>query len=199
MNAAQRVRIYLTGVGGQGTLTATNLLAHTALDQGISVVAGEVHGMAQRGGVVESFILLGGWKAPRLSYGEADVIMGFEPLETLRALPYLAPGGVIFTSTDPLPPPGVALGRESYPSIEDILSRARAVASHVWSLPCRSLGKQAGAVQSGNAALLGAACASGALPFGPEALEATLRTYLAPRLVAVNLHAMQAGVDLVRV
>ena len=82
----QRLRIYLTGVGGQGTLTATTLLARTALMAGVPVIAGEVHGMAQRGGVVESVVLLGGWRAPKLDYGEADVLLGFEPLETLRGL-----------------------------------------------------------------------------------------------------------------
>lgn len=122
---SQRIRIYMTGVGGQGTLTATTLLARTALDQGLDVVAGEVHGMAQRGGVVESVVLLGGWMAPKLGHGEADLILGFEPLETLRALPYLAPGGAIFSSTDPLPPLGVALGRERYPAPETLEARIR--------------------------------------------------------------------------
>ena len=61
---SNRIRIYMTGVGGQGTLTATTLLARVAVAQGVEVVAGEIHGMAQRGGVVESTILLGGWKAP---------------------------------------------------------------------------------------------------------------------------------------
>ena len=61
---SNRIRIYMTGVGGQGTLTATTLLARVAVAQGVEVVAGEIHGMAQRGGVVESTILLGGWKSP---------------------------------------------------------------------------------------------------------------------------------------
>ena len=75
----KRLRIFFTGVGGQGTLTATTLLARTALDAGQEVVAGEVHGMAQRGGVVESVLLLGGWRSPKLDLGEADILLGFEP------------------------------------------------------------------------------------------------------------------------
>lgn len=193
-----RIRIYMTGVGGQGTLTATTLLARTALDQGLDVVAGEVHGMAQRGGVVESVVLLGGWMSPKLGHGEADVIMGFEPLETLRALPYLAPGGVIFSSTDPLPPLGVSLGRDTYPSLEDINARVAAAAAKCWSLPCRTLGREAGSAQSGNTVLLGALCASGVLPFGPEALEAAIRRHLPAKLADVNLKAAALGVDAVR-
>ena len=106
----QRTRIYLTGVGGQGTLTATTLLARTALAQGCEVTSGEIHGMAQRGGVVESTVLLGGWKSPKISYGEADVILGFEPMETLRGLPYLAKGGLVISSTDPISPIAVSRG-----------------------------------------------------------------------------------------
>ena len=90
---SNRIRIYMTGVGGQGTLTATTLLARVAVAQGVEVVAGEIHGMAQRGGVVESTILLGGWKSPKLGFGEADIVLGFEPLETLRGLCYLKQGG----------------------------------------------------------------------------------------------------------
>ena len=90
----------MTGVGGQGTLTATTLLARVAVAQGVEVVAGEIHGMAQRGGVVESTILLGGWKSPKLGFGEADIVLGFEPLETLRGLRYLKQGGVVFSSTE---------------------------------------------------------------------------------------------------
>ena len=119
----KRMRIFFTGVGGQGTLTATTLLARTALEAGLDVVAGEVHGMAQRGGVVESVMLLGGWRSPKLDYGEADVLLGFEPLETLRALPYLQPGGAIFSSSDPLPPLSVALGKAEYPSMQHIMDR----------------------------------------------------------------------------
>ena len=71
METQNKIRIYFTGVGGQGSLTATSLLARTALHAGLDVVAGEVHGMAQRGGVVQSVLLLGGWRSPKLDLGEA--------------------------------------------------------------------------------------------------------------------------------
>lgn len=120
MDTQKRIRIYFTGVGGQGSLTATSLLARTALYAGCDVVAGEVHGMAQRGGVVESVCLLGGWRAPKLDFGEADLMLGFEPLETLRGLPYLRSDGVVFSSSDPMPPVGVNLGVETYPVHREI-------------------------------------------------------------------------------
>lgn len=190
-----RIRIYMTGVGGQGTLTATTLLARTALDAGIEVVAGEIHGMAQRGGVVESTVLLGGWQSPKISHAEADIMLGFEPLETLRGLSYLAKGGKVLSNTEILPPIGVSMGRETYPEMDAIREKVAARASDAWYLPCRTLGLEAGSAQSGNSVLLGAVCASGLLPFGVDALNAAIKRYLAPKLVEMNLRAVELGVE----
>lgn len=187
------MRIFFTGVGGQGTLTATTLLARTALDAGLDVVAGEVHGMAQRGGVVESVMLLGGWRSPKLDFGEADVLLGFEPLETLRALPYLQPGGAVFSSSDPLPPLSVSLGKAPYPDMPHIMEKVRQVAGQCHFVPCRELGMQAGSVQSGNTVLLGVACACGVLPFGVDVLEAAIKKFLPAKLQASNLKALELG------
>jgi indolepyruvate ferredoxin oxidoreductase beta subunit len=191
MNKA--LRIYLTGVGGQGTLTATTLLSGAALDQGIDVVSGEIHGMAQRGGVVESTVLLGGWMSPAICHGEADVILGFEPLETLRALPYLTPAGCVFSAEEFIPPPGVNMGRENLPAMEDVRREVRTAAARSWFLPIRALGREAGTARSGNSALLGALCAAGLLPFGLEALAASIRRRLPQGLVDVNIRALELG------
>lgn len=188
-----RLRVFFTGVGGQGTVTATRLLAQAALDAGLPVVAGEVHGMAQRGGIVESTVLMGGYVNPRISHGEADVLLGFEPLETLRALPYLAPKGLVLSSTDPLPPLSVCCGRETAPPAEDIEQSVRACTPDAYFLPCRRLGREAGALPAGNLALLGALCALGRLPFGLDRLEKTVAASLAPRLVEANLKALALG------
>ena len=186
-----RLRIFFTGVGGQGTLTATNLLAKTALMCGLKVVAGEVHGMAQRGGVVESVLLLGGWRSPKLDLGEADLLLGFEPLETLRGLPYLRQGGTVFSSSDELPPLSVSLGAASYPSLDCIKTEVQKVASQAFFLPCRSMGTEAGSIQSGNSVLLAAACISGLLPFGIGELKQAIQTFLPQKLHASNLKAIE--------
>jgi len=189
----KRIRIYMTGVGGQGTLTATTLLARVALQEGIEVVAGEIHGMAQRGGVVESSVLLGGWKSPKLGLGEADILLGFEPLETLRGIVYLKQGGAVFSGTDGIATPGVSAGREKAPEESVIRDRVLARASFACFLPCRSIGVEIGSPQSGNNVLLGALCASGLLPFGFDALERGIRSFLPARLVEVNLKAAHIG------
>jgi len=191
--AMDKARILMTGVGGQGTLTATKILAQAALDKGLAVTAGEIHGMAQRGGVVESTVLIGGWLSPKLGHGEVDVLLGFEPLETLRALPYLAPGGVIVSSSEALAPIGVCLGRESYPDLADIEAKARDCAKSAHFLPCLSLGRQAGTVQSANMVLLGALCALKLLPMGLEDLKATMAKRLKPRFLEINAKAVELG------
>jgi len=187
-----RLRIFMTGVGGQGTLTATTLLARAALAAGLSVTSGEIHGMAQRGGVVESTLLIG-CKSPKIGHGEADILLGFEPLETLRALPYLKPGGLVLSSTESLPPLSVATGKETCPSVEDIRAKVTARCGNACFLPCRTLGVQAGAVQSGNIALLGALCALNILPFGKDVVAQTIRATMKPKVAEINLKALDLG------
>jgi indolepyruvate ferredoxin oxidoreductase, beta subunit len=187
-----KLRIFMTGVGGQGTLTATTLLARAALSVGLPVTSGEIHGMAQRGGVVESTLLIG-YKSPKIGQGEADILLGFEPLETLRALPYLKSGGLVLSSSEFLPPPSVATGKETAPSLSDIRAAVTARCAAACFLPVRSLGVQAGAVQSGNIALLGALCALGALPFGKDVIAATIRATMKPKVAEINLKALELG------
>jgi indolepyruvate ferredoxin oxidoreductase beta subunit len=187
-----RLRIFMTGVGGQGTLTATTLLARAALAAGLPVTSGEIHGMAQRGGVVESTLLIN-CKSPKIGPGEADILLGFEPLETLRALPYLKPGGLVLSSAESLPPLSVATGKEKCPELEEIKKRVTAACGRARFLPCRSLGIEAGAVQSGNIALLGALCAMDVLPFGKDVIAGAIRATMKPKVAEVNLKALDLG------
>lgn len=196
--AQEKLRICFTGVGGQGTLTATTMLAQAAMLENLEVVAGEVHGMAQRGGVVESVLLLGGWRSPRLSKGEADILLGFEPLETMRALPYLRQGGLVFSASDPLPPLVVSLGQAEYPSIATVAAACEKVARQCLFVPCRKLGLEAGAVQCGNTVLLAVLCASGTLPFGIDALANAIKYCLPEKLQSSNLKALQLGEEFVK-
>ncbi|WP_243547167.1 indolepyruvate oxidoreductase subunit beta [Pseudodesulfovibrio tunisiensis] len=197
MRDVKPIRIFMTGVGGQGTLTATTLLAKTVLSQGLPVTSGEIHGMAQRGGVVESTVLIG-CKSPKIGPGEADILLGFEPMETLRALPYLKPGGAVFSSTEFMPPLSVAMGKQESVTLDEVKAKVAACTDNAHYLPCQSLGLEAGAVQSGNVALLAAMCAGGALPFGPEALESAMRVNLPAKILDVNLKALELGVAAVR-
>lgn len=190
-----KARIFFTGVGGQGTLTATLLLAQAAMAKGLPVTAGEVHGMAQRGGVVESTLLIGGFRSPRIAPGEADILLGFEPLETLRALPFLKKGGTVVSNEEIIPPIGVTMGRETYPDMDALKAKVEDCAGRALFLPCLTLGEKAGAVQCGNLALLGALCATGAVPVTVDDLADTVKARLKPKLVDMNLRAVEYGVQ----
>ncbi|EPR42790.1 Pyruvate/ketoisovalerate oxidoreductase [Desulfovibrio sp. X2] len=193
MSQTIRTRVFLTGVGGQGTLTATKILAQAALGEGLAVTAGEIHGMAQRGGVVESTVLVGGYRSPRIAHGEAHVLLGFEPLETLRALPYLAPGGLVISSSEAIATIGVSRGKESCPDLSAIEKAVRACAAQSYFIPAISLGKAAGAPQAANMVLLGALCAAERLPFGLARLAETIRARMNPKLHDINLKAIELG------
>ena len=193
----RRARIHFAGVGGQGTLTATTLLSRAALDAGLPVVSGEIHGMAQRGGVVESSVLLGGWESSVISQGQADIILGFEAMETLRALPYLRQGGAVFSSTDFIAPPGVSAGREIPPALETIRELVEGCVEKAWFLPCRELGVKAGSAQCANTVLLGALCATGLVPLSLDGLKATIKRHLPAKLVDMNLKAADLGAEAV--
>ena len=97
----ERLRILAVGVGGQGILLFSRVLGEACLAAGLQVAMSEVHGMAQRGGVVETNIVLG-LRSPLISEGEADVLVGLEPVETLRALPRCRKDTLIISSTDPV-------------------------------------------------------------------------------------------------
>jgi indolepyruvate ferredoxin oxidoreductase beta subunit len=189
-----KVRVFFTGVGGQGTLTATTMLAQAAMAKGLHVTTGEVHGMAQRGGVVVSALLIGGFMSPRIAPGEADLILGFEPLETLRALPMLKKGGAVVSNADPIPPVSVSLGKETYPEMDSIKQQVEACAGTCRFLHCTEMGVQAGALQAGNMALIGAACALGVVPVTPDELKGTITTRLKAKIVDMNIKAVDLGV-----
>ncbi|MCD6324348.1 MAG: indolepyruvate oxidoreductase subunit beta, partial [Desulfurococcales archaeon] len=115
--------IVVTGVGGQGILTAANLLGWAGLKAGHKVRVGEVHGLSQRFGSVIAYVRYGdevyGAMVPE---GKADVILSFEPLEALRYVNYLKRGGLVLTDSRPVPPPAVTMGRAEYPSVERMRS-----------------------------------------------------------------------------
>lgn len=111
----------MAGVGGQGTILASNILAEVGLEMGYDVKKSEVHGMAQRGGTVESHVRWGEKVyAPLVEQGHADYLLGFEMLETARWPLYLQEGTVVIINRYRIPPPAVNLGKAKYPSEQEI-------------------------------------------------------------------------------
>lgn len=128
MGSNKKCDILLAGVGGQGTILGSDILAEVGLQCGYDVKKAEVHGMSQRGGAVESHVRWGEKVfSPQVEAGKADYLLGFEMLETARWPHFLAPGSTVIINRHRISPPSVNLGNASYPGedeIEKILSGA---------------------------------------------------------------------------
>ncbi len=186
-------RLVFIGVGGQGNLLASRLIGEAALSAGIPAVVSEIHGMAQRGGIVESAVLLGGLTSPIVSRGEADVLIGFEPLETLRALDKCNRESVIITNTRPLPPFTVAVGQGNYPAVETILPLLRARVATVISMDANKLAEQAGNPLSVNMVLLGALLGSKATKLEAASVKQAISSSTKKAFLESNIAAFEAG------
>jgi len=185
-------RCVFVGVGGQGNLLASNLLGQAALSMGIPVVVSEIHGMAQRGGVVESAVLLGGANSPIVSNGEADVLVSFEPLETMRMLAKCNNKTLVITNAQPLPPFTVAVGQGKYPPVDDILDKVGKKVGKVVALHGNDLAEKAGNALSLNMVMLGALIGSGATAVTEKVMKdiiagATKKAFLESNLKAFDL------------
>ncbi len=186
-------KILFTGVGGQGTLLASRLLGQAAMEAGIPVRVSEVHGMAQRGGVVESTVMLGGLKSPIISRGEADILVSFEPLEALRALGRCYSGSTIITNTVPIVPFTVGLGQAEYPDMDYWLEFMKKNFARVCALDAESLAREAGTSRAVNVVLLGTLIALGEVPVSRQMMEETIRQSVKAQFVDANLKALELG------
>lgn len=147
--------IYLVGVGGQGILLASEILAEALMLGGFDVKKAEVHGMAQRGGSVVSHVRFGAKVySPVIPEGEGDLLFGFELLEAFRCLPLLKPSGQVVVNDLKILPPAVALGKEAYP--EDIPGKIRASFPRALVIDGMARALEAGSSRTVNTVLLGA-------------------------------------------
>ena len=186
-------RLVFIGVGGQGNLLASRLMGEAALLMDIPTVVSEIHGMAQRGGIVESAVLLGDVSSPIVSSSEADVLIGFEPLETLRALGKCNKNTVVITNIHPLPPFTVAVGQGIYPPVEESLQLIREKAKKVIELDGNAIAEEVGNPLSLNMVMLGALIGSGTTPIGAEEMKKVLSTSTKKAFLESNLKAFDMG------
>ena len=189
----EKKRCIFVGVGGQGNLLASNLLGQAALSIGMPVVVSEIHGMAQRGGVVESAVVFGDARSTIISDGEADVLVGFEPSETLRALNKCNSNTIVVTNISPLPPFTVAIGKGAYPDLAKLQDLIRSKTANLIAFDAIALAKKAGNVMSLNMVLLGALLQTGTLPLSGECVKEAIRTTTKESFQDVNLMAFDLG------
>ncbi len=190
MNA---IRLIIVAVGGQGNLLASKVLGEAALLAGVPVRMSEIHGMAQRGGVVESAIVFGDAQSNLISEGEADLLLGFEPSETLRALGKCNPQTVVITNMTPSPPFTVAIGKGTYPDLDRLQTLIRSKTRRLIAFDAVSLARQAGNVMALNIVLLGALLQTGLLPLSADQLKEAIRSKTKADFVQTNLKAFDLG------
>ncbi len=194
----EALRLIVVAVGGQGNLLASRVLGEAAVAAGMPVRMSEIHGMAQRGGVVESSVLFGDVHSTIISDGEADVLVGFEPSETLRALKKCNSGSVVITNLGEWPPFTVAIGRGTYPDIGASLQTVRGRVRRLIAIDGTALAIRAGNAMALNMVMLGALSQAGCLPFGDDLVRRTIEEKTKPAFREVNLRAFDLGYDAAR-
>ena len=147
-------------MGGQGTLLASRLLGEAALAAGYNPMVSETHGMAQRGGIVVSTVVLGDLQSPLISPGEADIVLGFEALEAFRALDRCHAKTLVIANTATLVPYPVAIGQARYPSVAQMFHRLAEQVGALLAFDAGALAQQAGSPLAVNMVLLGALAAT---------------------------------------
>lgn len=187
------IRLIIVAVGGQGNLLAAKVLGEAALLAGVTVNMSEIHGMAQRGGVVESAIVLGEARSNLIADGEADILLGFEPSETLRALNKCHRDTVVITNLAPIPPFTVAIGKGTYPDLDQAQNLIRGKTKQLIAFDALALAKEAGSAMALNIVLLGALLQTNLLPMTAEQVKEIIRTKTKAAFVEANLKAFDLG------
>jgi indolepyruvate ferredoxin oxidoreductase, beta subunit len=184
--------IILAGVGGQGVLSLSSIIASAALEQRLFVKQSEVHGMAQRGGAVTAHLRLAdrAIESDLVPLGSAAMILSLEPLESLRYLHLLAPTGAVITATRPVANIG------AYPDLNELFRAIRALPRAIL-VDADGLAKRAGLAQATNMVMAGAAAPL--LPIGADVLERCIRSRFIGKgqpVVDQNLAAFRAGQEI---
>ncbi len=183
--------IMIVGVGGQGTLLASRILGQTLIGAGYDVKVSEVHGMSQRGGSVTTYVRFGEkvW-SPIIERGGADIILSFELLEALRALPYLKPDGQIIVNTQQIDPMPVITGAAEYPKNIAETLQAHARLTQVDAL---TLARTAGSIKAVNVVLIGLLARRTDIP--RARWEEAIHVTVPPKFLDVNLKAFALGYE----
>ena len=186
------VSCILTGVGGQGTVLASKLIAQAAMNKGQNARTAETIGMAQRGGCVISHVRIGEEiHSPMIPKRSADILIGFEPAEAVRCLPYLKKDGVVVVSSKAIKPVTASLSGSSYDG-QEMIAYLKQYVSRVIVVDGGKICEQCGSAKVLNMALLGAASASGKLGLTTEEIKSALKERVT-RFLDSNIQALLAG------
>ncbi len=187
------MKILLCGVGGQGVLFASKVIGKAAMLDGRGVLASEVHGMAQRGGVVTSTVIIGDEWSPLIGRGDADVILGFEPSETLRALDRGSKDTYVITNTREIIPFTTTLGMGRYPDIAAELAKLAKACKSVVKFDAEEMAERAGHKQAMNIIMVGALAAVPGFPVSKEKMLEAMAASVPQKTLEINKIAFDMG------
>ena len=196
-------RILIAGTGGQGALTAARLLCECFAERGHEVVSGQLHGMAQRGGAVQSSVIIDGGICPIIPSGRADFVVGLEPIETVRALPLMSSQTTVYMNTTPVMPFVLAQravreeGGKEYPEVAELASYVRAVTKNLFTLDATRRAAEAGSSAALNMVMLGCLLGSAGLPCTADAFSDFVAARIPPALRDANVSAFRMGIEAV--
>lgn len=201
MTTHDPLNLIITGVGGQGNVLISQILGRALIDKGYKVAVGETFGLSQRGGSVQSHIRISGSRVygPLIPEGGAHVVLGLEPLETLRVLPlYGMEETKIIVNSRPVPPLNVNAGEARYPSDDEIKNALNELSDKVWWVDGTAAAQKLGAAIMANIVLLGALTGAGLAPVKAGDIESSLSTIMPKEKLKNNIKAFRAGMKLVK-
>lgn len=191
--------IVLAGVGGQGILLAAEILGTAALKEGLNVRVSEIHGMAQRGGAVISNVRIGEKVlAPTVLEGTADMLLGFEPLETLRNLKFASEKTLVLMNNEAIAPPELTTRMMNYPSLDEITEKINLFTKNVVVMEAAKLAEKAGSILTRNIVLIGGLAATGEMPVQTESLKEAMRELVPGKYTEMNMKAFELGYKYVK-
>ncbi|WP_319378569.1 indolepyruvate ferredoxin oxidoreductase subunit beta [uncultured Methanocorpusculum sp.] len=187
--------VLIVGIGGQGTILASNVLGDACVIEGRHVRGAETHGMSQRGGSVETHIRIDGKFGSLIAPGTADLLIAFDVLEALRYRHFLKTDGVMVVNREIVVPTSVFSGKQPVPTIDDVEAELKAGTAKVILVDATGIAAKAGNPLAANVVLLGAA--SDKLPLAAESLSEAVRRNVPPKTVSVNEKAFDLGKEAV--
>jgi len=192
-----RTNIFLAGVGGQGILSFAKVLGELALIRNMNVLIGETHGMAQRGGSVTATVRYGEVYSPMIGIGKADLLIGFEPLESARYARILSPGGMAIVNTSTIIPYSVSAQKTEYPDLEDLLAIIGQHCDTVVALDATHEAEKVKFPLAANSVMIGAVAATMKIDAAPDDFKKAIKKVV-PRKIKENLGAFDIGYEMAK-
>jgi len=192
-------KIYISGVGGQGIIKTSIIIGEAAITSGFDVVMSEIHGMAQRGGGVSTELKIGHAKSPIIQNGDADLLISFEPLEALRALPKLSSSTYMVVNNSTIMPFNILKSDIPYPDVKTIFDELKSVSTNLMVLNADEIARSAGNILSLNMVMLGGALAVPDFPISKNSVIEAMKDNLPEKILEINIKALNEGFNLFKI